>query len=495
MVCVLFRLSTYEICHGVIESFKSTFDYIRLNSVLTSGEMCGLALGMNCALEVTKNLNWTIALPERINRINFYAKTVKRWKNVAHITDIHYDPQYTVGTTADCYEPVCCRKSPNLFSSISTSAGLFGNYLHCDTPSSTVKKSIDRMLNSHRLSYVIWTGDIPPHDIWNYKRTSTSMYISEVHQMLNEIKVPVFPAVGNHEAVPVNSFAPPEIDESLSNAWLYEKLASMWSKWLPKGAIQNVKHTGNYAVRLEPGLRIISLNTNYCARLNPWILYKSIDPGNQLKWLVEQLLNAENAGDRVHLIGHVPPDHKECTQPWLFNFVRIVQRFRDTITAQFYGHTHRDEFRVLYDSERKNDAIGFELIGPSITTYSGTNPSYRIYKINENNIVIDYETYTFNLTESHLRGEPMWYLEYKASSLLNINTISATTLHEALKSLESNSSFYSSYHRVYYTRSDVDYALRWNDRRRALLIDSHKVMKPNVAQPFSSQYQKLNCYV
>lgn len=69
---------------------------------------------------------------------------------------------------------------------------------------------------------------------------------------------------------------------------------------------------GYYTVKIKPGFRVISLNTNYCTRLNPWTLYDPVDPGNQLKWLVKELHSAELANEKVHILGHIPPDNREC---------------------------------------------------------------------------------------------------------------------------------------------------------------------------------------
>ena len=52
---------------------------------------------------------------------------------------------------------------------------------------------------------------------------------------------------------------------------------------------------GYYSVQVKPGLRVMALNTNYCTRLNPWTLYDPVDPGQQLKWLVNELYEAESS--------------------------------------------------------------------------------------------------------------------------------------------------------------------------------------------------------
>jgi sphingomyelin phosphodiesterase len=74
------------------------------------------------------------------------------------------------------------------------------------------------------------------------------------------------------------------------------------------------------------------------------------------------------------------PDKKECTQAWLYNYLEIVERFKDTIVAQFYGHTHADEFRVLYSNNNFSEPIGYQFISPSLSTYDVHSPAYRIFK-------------------------------------------------------------------------------------------------------------------
>ncbi len=133
-------------------------------------------------------------------------------------------------------------------------------------------------------------------------------------------------------------------------------------------------------MRIRPGFRVIVLNTNFCARLNFWLLYNPIDPANHLKWLVQELLKAEQAGDRVHLVGHIAPDRKGCTQAWIFNFINIVERFKDTIVGQFYGHSHADEFRVIYSNNNFSKPVGSQFVSPSLTTYTNYNSAYRTYQ-------------------------------------------------------------------------------------------------------------------
>lgn len=56
-------------------------------------------------------------------------------------------------------------------------------------------------------------------------------------------------------------------------------------------------------------------------------------------------------------------------------------RYENTVTAQFYGHTHTDEIDIYYDSETKQRPVSVGYIGPSVTTFVDGNPAYRIYAI------------------------------------------------------------------------------------------------------------------
>lgn len=53
---------------------------------------------------------------------------------------------------------------------------------------------------------MIWTGDLLPHDVWNGNKDKVIAAIEESIQLVKK-KLPgvlVFPAIGNHERIPVN---------------------------------------------------------------------------------------------------------------------------------------------------------------------------------------------------------------------------------------------------------------------------------------------------
>lgn len=55
--------------------------------------------------------------------------------------------------------------------------------------------------------------------------------------------------------------------------------------------------------------------------------------------------------------------------------------YESTITAQFFGHTHYDEFQIFYDTSDLGRALSIAYVGPSVSPYYDLNPGYRIYYV------------------------------------------------------------------------------------------------------------------
>ena len=50
-----------------------------------------------------------------------------------HISDVHLDLSYKVGTTTDCGMPMCCMNFTEMANDPNKAAGYWGSY-YCDTP-------------------------------------------------------------------------------------------------------------------------------------------------------------------------------------------------------------------------------------------------------------------------------------------------------------------------------------------------------------------------
>lgn len=168
--------------------------------------------------------------------------------------------------------------------------------------------------------------------------------------------------------------APSNITECpLSTNWLYDYLHQKYSVWLPPKALQTVKKGGYYTVLVRQGFRVIALNNNICYSFNWWVLYEQNSMKEQLQWLHDTLLDAEKVHERVHILAHIPLNEGSCFKFWVREYKRIVNRFRDTISAQFNGHTHKDEIHLFYNSEEEGIPINVAWNGGSLTPFSNVS--------------------------------------------------------------------------------------------------------------------------
>uniref|UniRef100_A0A1W7R9I3 Sphingomyelin phosphodiesterase n=1 Tax=Hadrurus spadix TaxID=141984 RepID=A0A1W7R9I3_9SCOR len=464
VICKKLKLESPRVCKGVTDSFRDEVVQVFSRIVLSPAEVCGLLLGKSCAKVYNPFHNWTIPLPplpKPPSRPLPQPKPNAPVVRVLQLSDTHFDHLYKEGSNANCKEPLCCRSADNIPDNPKDRAGKWGDYRNCDTPLRTLEHMLKHISRNHKIDYVLWTGDIPAHDIWNQSRSDQVFLLRYISELMSTYfkGLPIFPALGNHESYPVNSFPIPEITGKRSVSWLYDELALAWGPWLPSSVLPSIKKGAYYSVKVNPGFRIISLNMNYCNTLNWWLLINTTDPAQQLQWLVNELQTAEFLGEKVHIIGHIPPGANDCLKIWSQNYYRIIDRYNDTVVAQFFGHTHMDEFEVFYDIASHTHPTGIAYVSPSITTYNGVNPGYRIYTVdgnypNSSRTVLDHETYYLNLTEANLSDKPKWKLEYTAKKAFNMTTLLASEWDNLLKVFEKNDNLFQKFYRYYRKMSD-----------------------------------------
>ena len=142
-------------------------------------------------------------------------------------------------------------------------AGHWGDARKCDTPLRTIEAMYRHIARSHPdIDFIYWTGDLPAHDIWRQTRASNADIVRGTARQLRHHfpGVPVYPALGNHESVPVDSFPPPSVDAAAASmSWLHDVLDEEWGPWLGQGGSHSwsVKKGAYYSLNASPGLRVI----------------------------------------------------------------------------------------------------------------------------------------------------------------------------------------------------------------------------------------------
>ncbi|XP_039596302.1 acid sphingomyelinase-like phosphodiesterase 3b [Polypterus senegalus] len=375
-----------------------------------------------------------------------------------HISDLHLEPEYKLSN--DLYT-VCPSSGPNP----ALSAGPFGDY-HCDSPWALIESSIKAMKQFFPTpDFIFWTGDDTPH-VADSQLGSEKVFtiIQNLTTIINKTfpAVAVYSTLGNHDFHPKSQLPPGYND-------FYERIASLWGSWLGN-AQEKFKDGAYYKMTLsgQNKFHILVLNTNLYYEKN--MENENLeDPGNQFKWLENELSAAVNLKDKVYIIGHVPPGmfEKKRDTFWFrpnYNkkYIEIIQKYHSAIAGQFFGHQHTDSFRMFYDN--KGNPISTMFLTPAITPWKTTlsgvvnganNPGIRLFEYDKDTLLVkDMVTYYLNLTYAN-RNSPRWEKEYRLSESFNVPDGSPVSMHEVLHKI-STKEFYL---QKYYQLNSVNYDL------------------------------------
>ncbi|XP_058823019.1 sphingomyelin phosphodiesterase-like [Topomyia yanbarensis] len=438
--CESLEILLPENCVKIIDKNIDVLLYIIDNKPSLSAQtVCGVVFQSgSCVLEDPEFLDWTINISPGGTPITASKTGPSRSASdfkIIHVTDLHYDPHYRTGYNAVCGEPCCCREGQGIPANPADGAGEWGDYRDCDSPWKAVEDAVREAGRKHPdATYVYHTGDIIDHGVWETTIAGNIRSITRTSSLLKEVfpYKPVYNVLGNHEITPTNVYAPSHITApEFSASWVYELVADLWGEWLPAEARQTITRGGFYTVLVRPGFRIIGLNNNDAYTFNWWILYDPAYLRGQLQWLHDTLLQAETAGEKVHILAHIPIGSGSTLVTWARQYRRILDRFWDTVTAHFHGHTHADEFNIFYSAASPQFAINVAFNGGGTVPFSNYNPNYIVYYVNSQTFeVTDYESFYFNLTEANLHPlrDPLWQDLYSFSRDFSIPNVSPATL-------------------------------------------------------------------
>jgi sphingomyelin phosphodiesterase len=341
---------------------------------------------------------------------------------IVHYSDIHVDPFYVPGSSTNCTKPICCRDYATADDPGHNSfpAGPNGDHA-CDAPVSLEESMYSAIRQiAPNAAFAMFTGDIVDHAVWNTTQAQNTIDINDAFQRMQVLGDLIYPTIGNHEMSPTNAFSPTVVN---SNAqWLYSLLSTDWVHWITNSSSSEEQSFGAYSAVYPGGnLRIISLNTNLYYVDNYYLYQDPMerDPSGQLSWLVSELDAAEQAGQRVYIIGHTPPGVADMFHDASNYLDQIINRYSNTIAALFFGHTHVDHFELSYSNythQTYQNAAAMSYIAPSLTPTSGM-PAFRVYDVDPVTFaVLDATTYAANMTDPAFQTTgPVWAKYYSAA--------------------------------------------------------------------------------
>ena len=270
-----------------------------------------------------------------------------------HITDMHPDPYYKVGSDI---ETELCHGGKG-------DASKYGNAVGgCDSPMVLMEDTIQWIKDNlkDKVDFVLWTGDNIRHD--NDRRYPRSeMHIFDMNQEVADLMYKTFknnknpddprdmlvdliPSLGNNDVYPHNLFSP---GPTLQTREFYK----IWSNFIPQLQLHTFARGAYFFQEVVPGeLAVLSVNTLYWFQSNPLVdsCDNKKDPGYKLfEWLGYVLKELRQRNMKVWLSGHVPPNEKNYDLTCLRKYIVWTYEYRDIIIGGVYGHMNIDHFIPL----------------------------------------------------------------------------------------------------------------------------------------------------
>jgi sphingomyelin phosphodiesterase len=317
-----------------------------------------------------------------------------------HITDLHVDLQYETGSPATCFLGStglrCCREYDVPIKPY-RKAGKWGDY-NCDTPIDLVEATMSWLNRTHPdIDFVIWTGDTPGHHDFDQSISKNLKDIGVVTALFKEYlpNAQVYPCIGNHDTWPIDQLGAPPLDDFLTDF-----LVDQWGDWLAHHSdnttIETLKYGGYYTLKMGRGYRMVAINSLYYDSHNVILGKPTNLTANQWEWFNSTLKIARDSNEKVWIIGHIFPGAGEASGWFDVEYNELVNEYSDIIVAQFWGHSHRDQF-FFNRNEQSITNMGY--VTPSLMPDTQQS-SVRIFNYDKTSMqILDYTDYVVNITE------------------------------------------------------------------------------------------------
>jgi sphingomyelin phosphodiesterase acid-like 3 len=237
-------------------------------------------------------------------------------------------------------------------------------------------------------------------------------------------------------------------------------------------AIQEFREGGYYSVTMAEPMRNTRLIVVNDLLLSP--KYSTcgdrgeLAPGKaEMTWLSRQLQEARESGQRVWVMGHIPPGIDPYSTVAKFRDVcggeapveflssdrmsELLVEYGDVVRLGVFGHTHMDEMRLL--EPEGGEAKGAEAnrvavkVVPSISPVNGNNPSFTAARVNPNSATL--ENYDVIAASNQTGIATDWTTEYDFAKTYHEPEFSSSTLKKLIDEFRADHSANTSASQAY----------------------------------------------
>lgn len=409
-------------------------------------------------------------------------KDVPASGNIAHISDIHFNPFYD-STLVSQLIKADVEEWESIFATSKIKG--FGTYYKNETNYHLLKFSLENMAAVYKTpDFIIFTGDFIAHEFHDKYKANNNGSLGGLDPFIQKTvtfmvlmfrkyfpNVPVYVSLGNNDSYTGDYKIVP------GGAFLKDTSPILSGNWLKtpanKTSFAATYPIGGYYTVVPPetqNTRIISLNT---ILFSP--KHTTTGPNDaaakQLEWFESQLKAAKEKNEKVWLLLHIPPgtnvystihkkEYKSFWQPpYNDKFIQLLTTYSSILKAGYAGHTHMDDFRLVFDRDRKPiQAIAFVRICPAVSPQFGNNPAFQHLTYDPAAFsLINYEVYYLDVG---LPDPSKWEKEYDFNKTYGqpaVNPAALQAVYYAIKDNQQTRTYYMNYY-------DVNHRVSLNDQ-------------------------------
>ena len=309
-----------------------------------------------------------------------------------------------------------------------------------------------KSLDHRPLDFVLYTGDSVGHHLLAQSFSKNMRTFSNFSNTLQEYFPRVYPSLGNHDTWPIDQYPEANLQNLLVQNYLRD-----WKGWFPSNVnwAREILKGGFYSILISqsPPVRLVSLNTLLEDKLN-------LIPHSQLRqfqrdWLIETLVDAEQAGELVWLIGHIYPSASEACRSYLQWYCEnISDRFKDVIRYQFWGHTHSDVAQ-FYQSKDGRGGTGVAWMPGSLVP-DNHQPTFRIFEYDpETMTILDYHQYSADLAWMTEHDQVSYKQVYSAKEAYGLDSMEYPEWYSFYTKMQSNRTLFENFYTAFQTGKPV----------------------------------------